>query len=392
MRIYSSQRYLTSGHLDTETAPLKPVEKKHGKPLWYCVNECFTFEFFIINVIMNKSHFFSYSLSFMGFFLLVFFFNSCKKDNNEEPPIVTPLNDNSLPSAAILNIKVIEKSNDRLRFQMDLAVFRDSKNVEDNLDGSNFLIDTLILSGSTTRFNNDRTQLINASNATDYAALMLLDQSGSISSTDPENYRLEAAKIFCSNLGANNNIGLWSFANSNYTKLVDFTTDTALVTQEIEKLRNHEGGSTPLYKSQYEAISYTKDNATKTNKAVLTFTDGEDTDYGKTSDEVVAHANDKSVRLYNIGLEDVNTRLLLKQAVATNGAFLYAKDARQLISIFGNLGKLLTNTAIYYQTEWTISGQDANNLFQGSGSIEHELKITFPYGGEISVPFSFDYD
>lgn len=342
---------------------------------------------------MNKTHFFYQRLSFIGIFMLTFFLCSCSKDNNEEPPpIVAPLNDNSLPSAAILNIKVLEKSTDRLRFQMDLAVFRDSKNVEDNLNGSNFLIDTLVLSGNTTLFNNDHTQLITPGNTADYSALMLLDQSGSISGTDPENYRLEAAKIFCSNLGANNNIGLWSFANSNYTELVDFTTDTALVIQEIEKLRNQEGGSTPLYKSQYGAISYTRDNSTKANKAVLTFTDGEDTEYRPTSDEVVAHAKDKNVKLYNIGLEDVNTRLLLKQAVATNGAFLYAKDAKQLISIFGNLGKLLTNTAIYYQTEWTITGKNANNLFQGSGTVEHQLKITFPYGGEISVPFSFDYD
>jgi len=342
---------------------------------------------------MNKIYLFPQKLSFIGIFILTFFLFSCSKDNNEEPPpIVAPLNDNSLPSAAILNIKVIEKSNERLRFQMDLAVFRDSKNVEDNLNGSNFLMDTLVLSGSTTRFNNDRTQLIKPGNAADYAALMLLDQSGSISGTDPENYRLEAAKIFCSNLGANNNIGLWSFANSNYTELVDFTTDTASVKQEIEKLKDQEGGATPLYKSQYAAISYTRDHSTKTNKAVLTFTDGEDTEYETTSDEVVTHAKDKNVSLYNIGLEDVNTRLLLKQAVATNGAFLYAKDAKQLISIFGNLGKLLTNTATYYQTEWTITGKDANSLFQGSGTIEHQLKITFPYGGEISVPFSFDYN
>ncbi|MEH6305754.1 VWA domain-containing protein [Olivibacter sp. CPCC 100613] len=320
---------------------------------------------------------------------------SCSKDDNNNPdpdPIVEPLNDNSLPSAAILNIGVVEKTDDHVKFRMDLAVFRDSKNVEDNLKATNFIIDSLSIHGYTSLFNNDYTQLVNGSNTGDYAALMLLDQSGSISGTDPENYRLDAAKIFCSNLGTNNLVGLWSFAYSNYKQLVDFTTDTSKIIQEIEKLRDQEGGSTPLYKSQYEGVTYAKDKASKPNKAVLTFTDGEDTEYGLSAEDVVNHAKNQGVKLYNIGLGDVSSESLLKQAVATNGGFMYAKDARQLISIFGNLGKLLTNTAIYYQTEWTIKSKGNDKIFSGQGEIAHELKITFPYGGEITVPFSFDYE
>lgn len=323
--------------------------------------------------------------------MLMLLVAGCKKDKGE-PPIVAPLDDNSLPSAAILKIAVIEKAADHLRFRMDLAVFRDSKNIEDNLKASNFSIDSLSLYGYTANFRNDLTQLVNGGNAVDYSALMLMDQSGSISGTDPDDYRLDAAKIFCSNLGANNNVALWSFAGYSYEQLLAFTTDTAKVISEIEKLRGEEGGGTPLYESQYDAIDFVKSNGTKANRAVLTFTDGEDTNGGKTSEEVVQQAKDQQVFLYNIGLGDVSTDLLLDQAVTTGGAFMYAKDARQLISIFGNLGKLLTNTAIYYQTEWTISGKDSKTLFEGTGNIEHEIKITFPFGGEIAVPFSFGYE
>lgn len=329
---------------------------------------------------------------FCSLLLITFSFFSCKKDNNEEPIIIQPIDDNSLPSAAILSIRVLEKTDDHLRFQMNVAVFRDSKNIEDNLKSDNFIIDTLALYGENTVFNNDMTQLGNMGNAADYSAHMLLDQSGSISSTDPNNYRLDAAKIFSSNLGNNNDVALWSFAGYTYQEILGFTTDTAKVNAEIEKLRDKEGGSTPLYKSQDAAITYVKANSTKTNKAVLTFTDGEDTEYRPTADEVTQHAKQEGVRLYNIGLEDVASDLLLKQAVETNGAFLYAKDARQLISIFGNLGKLLTNTATFYQTEWTVKGTDADNVFVGTGKISHDLKITLPYGGEITVPFSFEYE
>ncbi|GAA4807382.1 hypothetical protein GCM10023231_40730 [Olivibacter ginsenosidimutans] len=314
----------------------------------------------------------------------------CKKDH-DEPPIVTPIDDHSLPSAAILRVNVIEKTADHLKFRMDIAVFRDSKNVEDQLKADNFVIDSVDFYGYTANFKNNLTKLVNGGNPVDYSALMLMDQSGSIYDSDPNDYRLEAANIFCSNLGMNNNVALWSFSGYNYQQLVGFTTDTAKVMEKIEQLRNQEGGSTPLYSTQFDGVDFVKTNGAKTNKAVLTFTDGENTEWGKTNEEVVEQAKVKGVLLYNIGLGEVSSTLLLDQAVATGGAFMYAKDARQLISIFGNLGKLLTNTAIYYQTEWTISGKDNGTLFQGNGEVKHELKITFPFGGEITVPFNFKY-
>src|SRR5690606_12155689 len=312
----------------------------------------------------------------------------CKKDNGPAP-IIDPIDDNSLPSAAILRVVVLEKTNDRLKFQLDLAVFRDSENIEDNLKSENFSIDSLTFRGNDFGFSNNLSKLISGTAKKNYSALMLMDQSGSISSTDRENYRLDAAKIFCNNLGTGNDVALWSFSGSTHNELVAFTTDTAMVIQEIEKLRGKEGGGTPLYQSQYEAISYTKSNSAKPNKAVLTFTDGQGSG---SSDNVASHALSQDVSLYNVGLGDVNTVHLQQQAVATGGAFMYAKDARQLISIFGNLGKLLSNTAIYYQTEWTISHTDSPNLFQGSGDITHEITIRFPFGGEIQVPFRISYE
>lgn len=322
--------------------------------------------------------------------LIAFFLYGCKK-GDDTPPIVEPLDDNSLPSAAILRVDVLEKTNERLRFRMDLAVFRDSENIEANLKAEHFRIDSLEIRGNDFDFSNNLTTLVNGTTGRAYSALMLMDQSGSISSTDRDDHRLEAAKIFCINLGTGNDVALWSFSGSNYTSLVDFTADTAKVIQDIEKLRGREGGSTPLYKSQYEAVAYTKDHSTKSGKAVLTFTDGENSASGVSSDEVISHAKGRGVALYNIGLGDVNTAHLLQQAVATDGAFMYAKDAKQLISIFGNLGKLLSNTATYYQTEWTVNSLDSNNFFQGSGEVAHELTISFPFGGSITVPFRITY-
>lgn len=319
-----------------------------------------------------------------------FLLSGCSKDDGPAP-IIEPIDDNSLPSAAILGIQVLEKTDKDIKFRLNVAVFRDSENVEKNLDGSSFRIDSVNVWGYQYGFHNTVSQLMGGSATANYSALMLLDQSGSISITDPDNYRLEASKIFCSNLGDGNNTALWYFNNYSYTSLVDFTTDTAKVIAEIEKLRDQEGGSTPLYEAQYDAINYTKQNSNKPRKAILTFTDGQDSYFGKTSEEVKDLAKSQQVALYNIGLGEVNTYDLQQQATETGGGFLYAKDARQLISIFGNLGKLLDKTAAFYQTEWTLSSPNTDARLS-SGEIGQELQITFPFGGQITIPFHFKYE
>ena len=331
------------------------------------------------------------TINFFIFLLILGFTGTgCSKEGGPKP-IVEPLNDQSLPSAAILNVEVLDKSSDQLRLRLNLAVFRDSKNLEDNLDADAFKINPIDLWGNDFPIQNTLTRFVNGASGANYSALMLMDQSGSISGTDPEDFRLDAAKYFCLNLGSGNNTALWKFSGSTYTNMIDFTADTSKVIQEIESLRGKESGGTPLYASQYEAITYTKAQSNKNRKAVLSFTDGQSSSGGKTSEEVVQHALTEGVILYNIGLGDVNTEQLQDQAIKSKGAFMYAKDARQLISIFGNLGKLLDNTAAYYQTEWVISSPDSDVSIPAYDEVEHELQITFPFGGQITVPFRFSY-
>lgn len=307
---------------------------------------------------------------------------SCRK----EEEIVLPLDDNSLPSGALGRISIIGKSGNTIRLGLDVVVFRDSKNIEVNLKAEAFSIDTLINRG-VLAFKLDGVSFRDAGSKVAYSALMLMDQSGSISSTDRNNFRLDAAKAFCSNLGEGNNVALWSFPGNLNTN-DSYTTDTAEVIARIEELRNRQGGGTPLYISQVTSIDFAADKADKQGKAVLTFTDGGDNGGGYTPTQVAERAKDKNIKLYNIGLGSAEADKLCVQAVATGGAFMFAKDARQLISMFGNLGKLLDQTARFYRTEWTVT---KNSDFTTSGSFTHELKITLPYGGQVVVPFTVDY-
>jgi hypothetical protein len=322
--------------------------------------------------------------SFTLFLSVALIMGSCKKDHDE---VVQPLNDNSLPSAAIANIQLRDKEGKSIRFAIDVVVFRDSKNIENRLGENDFHIDS-ILSGTIYAFQRQVFNLTSSGSEADYSALMLMDQSGSISGSDSHDYRLEAANTFCSSLGAGNKAMLWSFAGTTYQQYGNgFTDDTTILKPQVDALKNKESGSTPLYKSQVAAIDYCAANAPSSNKALLTFTDGQDNGGGYTPDEVAASGISKNVKLFNIGLSDAETAALCKQAVTSGGAFMYAKDARQLISMFGNLGKLLDKTAQYYHTEWVLT---ASRDF-GTGSLTHELQILLPYGDPILVPFTIEY-
>lgn len=319
--------------------------------------------------------------------LLVFLISSCKKNDIKTTP---PLNDNSIPSASVSGLNVTKKDQTQVEFTMQIAVFKDSRNMEYQFDKSRFTIDTISVNGFDCAFSNISTVLAGGGASKAYSSLMLLDQSGSISSTDPMDYRLSAAKTFVSNLGLSNNAWVWSFAGSAYTKYGDaFSTDTTALLQQIENLRNKESGSTPLYMSQYNAIQACADKANKENKALLTFTDGDDTQGGYTSDQVAAKAVASNVKLFNIGLGSSTSLKLLKQAIDGKGAFMYASDARQLISMFGNLGKLLDGSARFYNITWkaTLSGTGTFS----SGTFLTKLRIHTPYNYTIVIPLEVRY-
>ncbi|HEX7755268.1 MAG TPA: hypothetical protein VF421_07995 [Niabella sp.] len=95
------------------------------------------------------------------------------------------------------------------------------------------------------------------------------------------------------------------------------------------------------------------------------------------------------MRLYNIGLGSSCDACLFDQAVATGGALMYAEDAPQLISMFGNLGKLLDSFAKFYSIEWKMT--PVNNTTIAKDTYALVLKVLTPYNYIIDVPVSVKY-
>ncbi|MEO7385896.1 MAG: carboxypeptidase regulatory-like domain-containing protein, partial [Gammaproteobacteria bacterium] len=136
----------------------------------------------------------------------------------------------------------------------------------------------------------------------DYAAALMLDQSGSIGDTDPTNARLYSAKAFMQTVdaGSGDAVLLTAFAGPGHGPLIPtvplwfggtFTTDGVSYFDELDALGDQAGGDTPLYRVLYPEpadannnpgftqglIDYTAANAPAgLRKAVVIFSDGDD--------------------------------------------------------------------------------------------------------------------
>jgi len=298
-----------------------------------------------------------------------------------------PLNDLSSPSAAVLHIGEISRTADEMELEIDVAVFRDSKHIEDALDEKSFSIDTI---PHRFYFVNKNVKLVAGNGVKPYRVLMLMDQSSSIKNNDRQNFRLDAAKIFSGNLGQGGQAMLWSFPGQH--KLINkhsetFTADSNLLIKQIDGLLGKEQGGTPLYESQDSALVTLANHAENIPKFLLTFTDGE-SNRQKQVEELIYRANELKIPFYNIALKKRAVLLQMEQAMKTDGLYLQAKEAPQLISFFGNLGNVLNKSASYYKTVWKV--KPYKGLWSNRRQMLHSLKVNLPYSSQpIEVPFYF---
>jgi hypothetical protein len=303
--------------------------------------------------------------------------SGCKKD---EPEII----DKALDGAhvgAVIKSNVLDYDNTTLTAEITLLVVDERGNFVSGLSKEDFSV------VETYYFDEPKVTDIKKQgmpNAGPYSASLLLDQSGSILDTDPNDLRIEAAKIFIRFLGENDEVSLTSFQRRNYDILHDFTSDSLALFPLLDQLANTEGGSTPLYYTANEMISYTMENAKNKNKCIIAFTDGKDTGFSPNLLDVIDKAKQNDMEVFTIGLSnDIEFASMGYLANETNGAFMWAQDVKQLVSIFGNVGDLLHGSAIVYKLTYsasTPSPLSSNFIYNNTIEVNMDDKT-------ISIPF-----
>jgi hypothetical protein len=232
--------------------------------------------------------------------------------------------------------------------------------------------------------------------AVPYAAAIAIDQSDSITVSDPTDARIFSSKTFLSSIGVNDNVVLAAFAVSNpnatpvqiptqpVTIYGPFTNDGRRFFGDLDFLATAEGGGTPLYRTLDSLITYTKTNAPivdpNTRRAVVLFTDGQDTDT-VCPDKLLCRENSialsaaNAVDIFTIGLsDDIDFEAMADLADRGNGAFLFAENAEQLLPIYGSLGKLLSRSLLTYRMTWQIQATQ-NGAFVPGNTVLGRLNV-----------------
>lgn len=179
------------------------------------------------------------------------------------------------------------------------------------------------------------------------AVPILLDSSGSMSWTDPNDLRKDAAKAFVDQLGNDDlsavlDFGAGSTAGFSVTRLLqDITNDKDLLYAGIDQSVAY--GGTPLYDSLCETLDWMVAGASP-NSGLLVLTDGEDTaSYVCSMQSVIDKAVLAEIPVYSVGLgTGIDFTELQQLAGGTGGTFASAVDAAGLQSLFENIGVAVT--------------------------------------------------
>lgn len=185
--------------------------------------------------------------------------------------------------------------------------------------------------------------------AGDLRAMLTLDATGSMSSSDPNQLRADAAKQFIQDMHSKASTGqaaVSSFDTStsptgSYLAIKvyqNLTSDTALLDKAVDSA-TFDGGATNLWDAGVDSVQYFQDqNVTSPNKVAVLLTDGADNSSSKTPADVISAANAAGVTIYTIGLGDyVDAQDLIDVASGTNGTYSQVKDAADLTNLFQNV-------------------------------------------------------
>ncbi len=302
------------------------------------------------------------------------------------------------PSGGILEASVASSSSRSATFTVDVFVVGSDSELL-TLSDADFVLDdgALGTTGTNVDYSLTSVQVYRQASAGPYSAMFLLDQSGSITSSDPTDVRIDAAKVFKRNLGTGDEVGLMAFASNGSlphspvtiwtSNGSHFSSNASAFDSTLDSLADLEGGGTPLYDASNSAVATTAAHANNTNRVVIVFTDGEDTSSSASLNDAIQNAKQQNIPLHTVALSDgVDIGVLSRMAGETGGSLTYATDARRLISYYGALGPYLSGAGSFYRTTWSVLAQGGTFTFNRGSWMTDYIEIEIP-GTNIYLPF-----
>jgi VWFA-related protein len=208
---------------------------------------------------------------------------------------------------------------------------------------------------------------------------MVIDQSGSMYGI-MDDAKVAVKDFIDLSSGTQDQFGVVSIGSHAYSAVnqvavvQDFTTDTQLLKSAVDPLTAD--GMTPLYDGIEKALELTAQQPGI--KAVIAFTDGDDTYSSKDVDSVIAYAKTLGIPVYTIAIGYIGSSseaVLTKIATQTGGTYTAAASVTDLSSIYQSLQTTLMQ-------QYKVSFDSA--LFTGDNAC-YDVEVTLPDGTQYAV-------
>lgn len=216
-----------------------------------------------------------------------------------------------------------------------------------------------------------RTSDNNSSDREGADIIILMDSSGSMKKTDPQDYRQPAAKLFVSLLGESDRIGIISFGDSARV-LASLTEATkknrGVLFNTINKISSKES-STNIYDAVKKGFDELK-SCQKKSRIIILMSDGKLALGSKKKDDaaftelsgILPELTKSNIKLYTVAFTEISdVKLLEDMAKETGGFFRFAKDDKDIHLIFASIfEKIKSPNTIPLEGETFETDKDIN--------------------------------
>ena len=219
------------------------------------------------------------------------------------------------PSAAVTAASLVVHG-DQARLSVDVVAFDQNGNGLQSGGAGSYSIAPLSYGNGTLSFAPVGDSVTAPHSTGPLTTVLVIDQSGSMTSTDPTNARLAAATAYAGTMNPGDQVAVYLFAD-NATRLVDFTSDPQQILIGLSSPQSPTGG-TRLYDTAIDACSYALSGVNK-NRNVILLTDGQDNESSRSVADVIAGCSAQGVKVSTIGFGASAPTVLATIAEGTGG-------------------------------------------------------------------------
>lgn len=208
------------------------------------------------------------------------------------------------------------------------------------------------------------------------SAALVVDQSGSMSSSDPSEARLTGVKQFAREMTSGDEVALFTFDDV-VRQRSGFTSSPTGLDDAVDAL-GFPGGRTAVYDAGVEACDFVSASARNSNRAIMLLSDGLDNESTASLSDLVDFCSDRGVRVYTAGFADSPPENLAEIAGRTGGRAVFSQEVDIILSAIRALPATIRGDVCPDCVEFDVAatGLDLTQGGTASGTVSADLSAT----------------